>query len=555
MNASDDDPARHGFGFDLKAAAWLAFCYPVLVAASLALKPAIPITGALYPPIALEYSAFLLTRRNRWPWIALLASTFDLLVMPVMTIASTGKLPALWYSLVLSLITSLTSLGMALMVRAFRLDEHDSRSMALAAPSLMLVLPLGALPGCLLTTWLHAQASHQPFVILDVAIRSLAASLSVIALCPLVLGFLRGFDEPIRAAAGARERFYIGCAFLGLCVLYFLVPWTLDRFLELMLLAGPLLWVSLRCSQRAVAIVCAAVALGIGFACAHGIGRFPPLIAEGTWRDGILSAQMFLLIVCGESLLINRIVLKQRALLEDSKRKQVMLAAYGKALDEAEDAARRAAASDLHDGVAQIIAGQSMILGALRRRMPETPLCEMVDQAIAASREAQSAVRATIDDLSPPEVDRASPQEILTWLTEFFAQRYRFDVQWRMTGDPADSSHSRLVYRAVRELVYNAYKHSQADTVRVALCMDGTGTRLSVSDDGVGFDPKSAALDCRHHHGLSHLAERVSVVSGYLDIDAATGQGCTITVFLPAQQSASLAMRPAWEDSAGHAVG
>jgi signal transduction histidine kinase len=264
------------------------------------------------------------------------------------------------------------------------------------------------------------------------------------------------------------------------------------------------------------------------------VGEFPPLVAVGNWRDGILSAQVFLLIVCGEALLINQIVRRQHALLDDSLHKRAMLVAYAKALDEAEDDARRAAARDLHDGVAQIIAGQGMILGALRTRIAEAPVLELVDQALDASREAQAAVRAAIVDLSPPEMEHASLKQILAWIAEFFALRHQFVVQWAVKGDPsAAAGHLRIIYRAVRELAYNAYKHSQADTVHVLVTLDTIGIQIDVTDAGVGFVPGMPPSDGRPRLGLVHLAERAAVAGGRVDVVAAAGKGCRVTVTLP----------------------
>jgi signal transduction histidine kinase len=377
-------------------------------------------------------------------------------------------------------------------------------------------------------------AAHKPPEPLDVAIRCLSSVLTVVSLCPVVLGLLRGFPEPIPAQAGSREHAYIACTFLGLGLLYFIVPWRLDRFLELLLLAGPMLWLSLRCSARIVATACAAAAIGIGVACAHGIGSFPPLASAGAWRDGILSAQLFLLVICSETLLINRIVLKERALLKDSKQKQTILAAYCTALDDAVDRTRRDAARDLHDGVSQIMAGQNMILNALRRRVVEPQSREMLDQAIAASEEAQASVRNTIEDLSPPEIDRASLPEVVAWLTAFFWQRYGFTVNSHMTGDPDAVAHdSELIYKTLRELIYNAYKHSQTNSVDVALEWRPGWTCMAVSDQGVGFEPASTEPDGRTRFGLAHLTERITAAGGRLNIRSSPGHGCSITVHLP----------------------
>ncbi len=528
------DAADLNARLDRKKGVWLAVCYPLLLIASFALKPAWAIPSALFPALALEFTAYLMLPLSQWPVIAGIATGIDLVVMTPVIWWASGTFPPLWYVCAITATTTLNCIGMVLAFRACRFAIRDDEPIVLMAPQLFLALALGSLPGVTLSTWFHALYLHQPFERLDVAIRCLSSTLTVVSLCPLVVVLLRGFPEAVRAPAGAKEHAYIACTFLGLGVLYFAVPWHLDRFLELMLLAGPMLWLSLRCSPQAVAVVCAAAAIGIGVACTRGIGAFPPLATAGAWRDGILSAQLFLLIICGETVLINWIVLKERALLRVAKQKETILAAYCKALDDAVDRTRRDAARDLHDGVSQIIAGQNMILGALRQRVAEPHLRDMVDQAIAASREAQATVRNTIEDLSPPEIDHASPPEVLAWLAAYFSQRYGFTVNSHVSGElTAVAQDSGLIYKTLRELIYNAYKHSQTDSVDVAMESGAAGTCLAVSDQGVGFEPDVTALDGRTRFGLAHLTERINVAGGQLVIRSSAGQGCSIMVHVP----------------------
>jgi signal transduction histidine kinase len=54
-----------------------------------------------------------------------------------------------------------------------------------------------------------------------------------------------------------------------------------------------------------------------------------------------------------------------------------------------------------------------------------------------------------------------------------------------------------------------------------------------VSDDGVGFEPASATPDGRTRFGLAHLAERIAIAGGSLDIHSSADHGCLITVHLP----------------------
>ncbi len=511
----------------------LAICYPVLVAGSIVFKPSIAIPSALFPPFALEFTAYYLMQRSAWPAIWALCTVCDVSVISMVTRLTTGAWPGMGYALTISLSSSLSCFGIIAAIICIRPEDRGGQPLAMRVPLLGLALALGALPGCLISSWMHAHVAHLPLIGSDIAIRVMSLVLSVVTICPLLFGLVRGFEEPI-PAAGSRELALMGLTFSMLCLLYYAFTWPLDRFLELMLLAPPLLWVALRGSHRAVALACAVVACGVGVANAHGFGKFAALVSVGNWRGDLLSTQVFLLILCGQAVLINRIILEERALLKDSHRKQALLLAYGKALDQAEDSTRRAAARDLHDGVAQIIAGQGMILGAMRRCVTTSPLSEMLDQALAASHEAQSAVRATIEDLSPPEMERASPTQMLTWMADFFRMRYQFKVDWRLTGDEASAHRqSRLIFRIIRELLYNAFKHSKANEARVELALGLREIEITVSDQGIGFAQGAQARPDGKQHGLANIEERVAIAGGRVKTQSALGKGCSVKVRLP----------------------
>jgi signal transduction histidine kinase len=94
-----------------------------------------------------------------------------------------------------------------------------------------------------------------------------------------------------------------------------------------------------------------------------------------------------------------------------------------------------------------------------------------------------------------------------------------------------------VAYRAVRELVINARKHSRAP--RLSLCgwQDDGRLRFVVEDDGVGFDV-ARALDRDHmrlHVGLDATGERLSLAGGSLEIESSPGAGARFEFSLPAQ--------------------
>jgi signal transduction histidine kinase len=83
------------------------------------------------------------------------------------------------------------------------------------------------------------------------------------------------------------------------------------------------------------------------------------------------------------------------------------------------------------------------------------------------------------------------------------------------------------VFRIAQESLNNALRHSRAEHVDVRLEESGRGLRLSVADDGVGFDPEEPGLRARRL-GLTSMEERARALGGRLEITSAPGRGTRI---------------------------
>jgi PAS domain S-box-containing protein len=93
-----------------------------------------------------------------------------------------------------------------------------------------------------------------------------------------------------------------------------------------------------------------------------------------------------------------------------------------------------------------------------------------------------------------------------------------------------------LSYRTIRELVVNARKHSQADTLTVTGRAHDGVLEFSVVDDGVGFDVGQARdpVQMRGHLGLDTMIERIRLAGGKVDISSSPGQGARTVFTMPA---------------------
>ncbi len=88
------------------------------------------------------------------------------------------------------------------------------------------------------------------------------------------------------------------------------------------------------------------------------------------------------------------------------------------------------------------------------------------------------------------------------------------------------------LYHVVQESLTNVRKHAQAATVTTRLEQENGTFRLTISDDGVGFDQRQPTAG----QGLGNIRERVGALGGRLDVTSAKGKGTRLTVELPLEK-------------------
>jgi signal transduction histidine kinase len=117
--------------------------------------------------------------------------------------------------------------------------------------------------------------------------------------------------------------------------------------------------------------------------------------------------------------------------------------------------------------------------------------------------------------------------------------KYKVDV--RVLADPQANSPRKdvrtLLFESVRELLFNAVKHARADQITVELARDADDhLAITVSDHGVGFEPKS--LDdrlkgSRAGWGLFSIRERLTLLGGSFEVISAPGKGTRVQILAP----------------------
>jgi CheY-like chemotaxis protein/anti-sigma regulatory factor (Ser/Thr protein kinase) len=142
-------------------------------------------------------------------------------------------------------------------------------------------------------------------------------------------------------------------------------------------------------------------------------------------------------------------------------------------------------------------------------------------------------------NLFPPVLHVGGLPAALTWLAKRTQQQYNVVVN--VTADPETNPETNdvriLLFEGVRELLFNAVKHSRADRVEVNLALGPSDTiNIQVRDEGVGFDPGAILHEKNQGQaglGLFSIQERLALLGGHMDIQSAPGNGSRFTLTLP----------------------
>jgi len=114
-----------------------------------------------------------------------------------------------------------------------------------------------------------------------------------------------------------------------------------------------------------------------------------------------------------------------------------------------------------------------------------------------------------------------------------FAQKHgiEIDLACEQLPKPIPSETTLCLFRILQEALRNAMKHSRASRVEVKLKRDGEATSLTVSDNGVGFEPSQNYAS--HGIGIHSMRERARMLGGTFEVRSQPRRGTQIAVTVP----------------------
>lgn len=193
---------------------------------------------------------------------------------------------------------------------------------------------------------------------------------------------------------------------------------------------------------------------------------------------------------------------------------------------------------ELHTGVGQMLAAIRLQLEVISSQWTSPP--EPVEQALGRiSNLAGSAldqVRGISRRLHPPEWQRLRLETALEqlWDSSGIPQRFASSLDLHPLFFEPALEIKALLYRAAQEALSNVIRHSQATSVHLSLEPLQNVLILTISDNGVGFDPAglSAPPSLTAGIGLRSIREQAADLGGQVTVETGTG-GTKLVVSVP----------------------
>jgi two-component system sensor histidine kinase DegS len=200
-----------------------------------------------------------------------------------------------------------------------------------------------------------------------------------------------------------------------------------------------------------------------------------------------------------------------------------------------QEAERQRLSRQMHDGPAQAMANfilQTEIAMRLLDADPQQAKEELSSLKSSAMGTFQK-VRNFIFELRPMMLDDLGLVPTIRKYVDAFKEQTSMDLSIMVTGTERrlEPYLEVMLFRAIQELLGNAARHSQAAAVKLQMDMGAEMVRVSVDDNGRGFDPEAARGS--KSLGLRLIKERTEMLGGTFDVDTAVGKGARIVFAVP----------------------
>ncbi len=247
----------------------------------------------------------------------------------------------------------------------------------------------------------------------------------------------------------------------------------------------------------------------------------------GTVGMILLAAAIFFFFVTYQ----KRLLQKQ---LEVNKIKQEQQEEILKNTIQAQEKERKRIAQDLHDEVGAMLSVVKLNVGRIEKKSEETKAKTLANETKSYLDEVITQVRRISRALLPPSLEKLGLYFAIEELANWVNKAGQIQIVCKKTGEHFrfDNKKELAIFRIVQELLNNAIKYSEAETISIHLRFSGNANlAVVVSDNGKGFELEEKIVTGL---GLRNLESRTQIVDARFKLKSTVGKGTRAVICLNA---------------------
>ncbi len=186
---------------------------------------------------------------------------------------------------------------------------------------------------------------------------------------------------------------------------------------------------------------------------------------------------------------------------------------------------------ELHDNISQHLTTTKLYLEVAREKASDEVL-EMITLAHKNLSDTINGLRQLSQSLVPPTFGDLGMIESVQDICDSLKRTHTFNVEFHhrhFVEEMLPANLKLMLFRIIQEQVNNIIRHAQANSIQIRLQGDAEYVFLNISDNGRGFD----LSHYKKGLGLTNITNRADLFNGKVEINAAPGQGCSLSVAIP----------------------
>ncbi len=196
-----------------------------------------------------------------------------------------------------------------------------------------------------------------------------------------------------------------------------------------------------------------------------------------------------------------------------------------------EDNERKRIASDLHDGLGQLLTASSLNFNSIRKEIKDLSKTKQIEynSGLDLLNKSIEELRNIAFNLMPKAIEHFGMISAITSLINSVNKKSDFEISIssNMGDERLDNQLEINMYRITQELLNNAMKHSKAKNLSFQYVINDNELIFIYEDNGIGFNYELKKIK---GEGLNNIKNRVASMSGFISINSKIGKGTTISI-------------------------